>query len=191
MVNLAPTFSDTFRANGLVSDLLDNFLKDPIFGENDFEDRNSSEVKVTEEPKRYIIQFPVPGYNRHSLQLKIEGNNIRVRGNMQKSNQVSQTDEQTSNQYFQLYSYTLPQDANTEKVKAVCQNGLLEVFVAKHRAISKSKVIRVTNGNMVDRRRLLNKRWSWGISLWRKLKQAIKLKRGRKKFPSLFKSTLF
>lgn len=181
MMSSALSFYNTLSPDRKVAEFFNNFLTDPeFFFEDEFQKKDPSGVNMIEKPDKYIIQFPVPGYNRHTLKLEIQGNQLVVTADQKMQN------GKLSDQSRQLYSFTLPQDVNANRIKAVCRNGLLEVSIKKHSINSKVKVIPFKDLNSS----YIKKRLNW-FNIRNKLKQILSFKkRSRVRFnkQSLFKS---
>ncbi|UQX54612.1 Hsp20 family protein [Cytobacillus pseudoceanisediminis] len=108
---------------------MDDFFKNP------FPNSSSFHVDVAETEKEHIISAELPGINREQIQIDILDNYITI--SVKSSEMVTEEDEKNKifrrQQSMQRSSRTvpLPQPVNEKKVKAVYQNGLLQITVPK------------------------------------------------------------
>jgi HSP20 family molecular chaperone IbpA len=108
---------------------MDDFFKNP------FPNSSSFHVDVAETEKEHIISAELPGINREQIQIDILDNYITI--SVKSSEMVTEEDEKNNifrrQQSMQRSSRTvpLPQPVNEKKVKAVYQNGLLQITVPK------------------------------------------------------------
>ncbi|WP_110064185.1 Hsp20 family protein [Cytobacillus oceanisediminis] len=108
---------------------MDDFFKNP------FPYASSFHVDVAETEKEHIITAELPGINKEQIQIDILDNYITI--SVKSAEMVTEEDENRKifrrQQSLQRSSRTipLPQPVNEKKVKAVYQNGLLQITVPK------------------------------------------------------------
>lgn len=115
-------------ARGLLQ-TMDEFFKNP------FPTSSSFHVNVAETDKEHIISAELPGINKEQIQIDILDNYITI--SVKSAEMITEEDEKNKifrrQQSMQRSSRTiaLPQPVNEKKVKAVYQNGLLQITVPK------------------------------------------------------------
>ena len=108
---------------------MDEFFKNP------FPTSSSFHVNVAETDKEHIISAELPGINKEQIQIDILDNYITI--SVKSAEMITEEDEKNKifrrQQSMQRSSRTiaLPQPVNEKKVKAVYQNGLLQITVPK------------------------------------------------------------
>jgi HSP20 family protein len=104
----------------------------------------SFDVKETKDS--YIIKADVPGVKDKDIEVSVHGNRLQISGS-----RASEKEEKTDTYYTCerssgsfMRTFTLPDDANPENIKADLSNGVLAVTLTK-RAESKVKQIPVSS----------------------------------------------
>lgn len=149
-------------------DLLDRPIGDP-FHSPFFRLFNRSFVETAE---GYTLEVAVPGLKRKDLSLEVSDGMLTVKGQKQKKESFlwgKGPSTFISTQFMRTFS--LPDDADPTRIKAWCEDGLLEISLPKAKRARSYRVIPVETGSETQstswRRKLLKP--------FRKLKESISL----------------
>ncbi len=89
-------------------------------------------VNVTDEAKKYILEFLVPGFEKENFEVKNSDGVLTVKGNVNVAN--SETSKTTRKEFciadFER-SFTLPDDVETDLISAKYLNGILLIEIPK------------------------------------------------------------
>ncbi len=129
----SPVLSDFFGADDLTFDRL---------WKKDF----SPAVNVAEDEKKFEIEFAAPGLQKEDFKIKVDKGMLTV-----SAERKEEKEEKKKNYTRQEYSYnsfsrsfTLPENAKEDDIKAYYENGVLKLDIAKKAiAVSKTKEIAV------------------------------------------------
>ncbi len=111
----------------------------------------------------YVLKVAVPGMSRKDLQLEVDNQVLTVQGQKQRKDNSGWFTKTTTYQSTHFYkNFVLPEDADTDKIRAKCANGLLKITIPKIKSAGTKKVIPV-NGTLVPEK-----------SKWSKIAQPIK-----------------
>lgn len=88
-----------------------------------------SASQITENDKAYIISVDMPGVDKKEINLEVTGNRIMVSGERKDERKSKEKSERSYSSYQQ--SFTLPEDAELNKIQAESKNGVLEITVPK------------------------------------------------------------
>ncbi len=95
-------------------------------------------------PDGYILEVPVPGMTRKQLKLEVDNQVLTVRGKKQHKTKMGWFSKKTTYQSAHFYkTYVLPEDADTDGIRAKCTNGLLKITIPKVKSNSAKKIIPV------------------------------------------------
>lgn len=93
------------------------------------------EADVRELPQGFVVQFNLPGVNKHDIELSLDEDILTVRGVRHVPNHIR------NNPYFREQiegnfgpferSFQLPRSVNKQQIKADMEQGILEIFVPK------------------------------------------------------------
>lgn len=115
--------------------LTDLFDYDKFFG-NDFMKRfeiNLPAANVIDGEKSYKIELAIPGFKKEDIKVNIENEILTIsaetKGEKEDKNEKYTRKEFSYNSFTR--SFQLPKTANSEKVDAKYENGLLKLEVAK------------------------------------------------------------
>ena len=122
--NLFPSvLSDFFGA--------DKFFNNPWL-EKELE-RTPPAVNIKETNKEFDIEFAAPGFEKKDFNVKVEDNAMTV--SAVKKNESKEENERFTRKEFSSSSFsrsfTLPQNANTDKIDAKYVDGILKLIVLK------------------------------------------------------------
>jgi HSP20 family protein len=120
------------------SDWLSNFFDDAFFDTDLMPRMNATApaINVKETPKTYLMEVAAPGLKKEWVRINVDHN-----GNLDIAieNKMEHKDENKHEHYLRRefsysnyqQSYTLPDDADREKISAKVENGVLEVEIPK------------------------------------------------------------
>ena len=98
--------------------------------ENDLPAMNFKESK-----QAYKLELSAPGFDKEDFSIQVDGNTLTVKGNDTKEIYDKDDSEITIRQGFVnssfTRSFTLPKDADAEKIQARMKNGMLTVKIYK------------------------------------------------------------
>jgi len=128
-----PVFSDFFGENIL----------------NDIDLVTSPSVNIAENKDSFRIEVAAPGLDKGDFKINIDKNILEI-SSEKKSNTESDSSKESDDKYYrkEFYysnfkrSFTLPQYADTDRIKATHKNGILNVYVPKKEAV-KEKPARI------------------------------------------------
>lgn len=125
-LNTFPALSRNFNFPALFNDTLDRF----------WADENTTwmpSVNIKERTTDFVIDLAVPGMDKKDFKVEVENNVLTISGERHEENK--QENEKHTRREFHYgaftRSFTLPESANAEDVKAEYKNGILAITVAK------------------------------------------------------------
>ena len=90
-------------------------------------------VDIKSEPKRYVVFVDVPGVEPNDIEVYVENNALIIKGERETETKESKEGysrvERISGKFYRRF--TLPDDANGEKILADTENGVLEIEIPK------------------------------------------------------------
>lgn len=126
----------------------DRFFDDDFLSPNwpSVSSASSLLANVRETDNGYAITADVPGIPKELVNIQVTGNRLTIRAEHREEN-----GEKSSGGYSQRYrsfhqSFTLPGDADGEKIEAHCENGQLEVWVPKTAPAASGRKVEVQSG---------------------------------------------
>lgn len=90
---------------------------------------NRSASQITENEKAYTISVDMPGVDKKEINLEVAGNRILVSGERKDERKTKEKSERSYSSYQQ--SFTLPEDADLNKIEAQSENGVLKITVPR------------------------------------------------------------
>lgn len=105
-----------------------------------FQDFFSSHSHIREEQEAYRLELAVPGMTRHDISIRLDGVLMQIQAAKRESG--SSALMQFQGRHFRR-SFTLPEDADINNIKAKCRNGLLTINIGKIKAPRNYRVIKV------------------------------------------------
>jgi HSP20 family protein len=135
--NYVPIFADHF------------FGKDPLSSFfSDGADYSVPAVNIRENEKAYEIEIAAPGLNKEDLKVNLEKNILTI-SSQRKSETGEQNDQFMRREFsFNAFcrSFSLPDNVNSDEIKATHINGILKVELPKVEADKdkKSKTIKIS-----------------------------------------------
>lgn len=124
------------KTNSLPSfgDMMEDFWNaEGFFGRPLFSKDVLPAVNIKNRKKDYLIEVAAPGFKKEDFEVSIEDGQLRIFASSSESNK-EETEEFTRREFstasFQR-AFTLPQQVNHDKVKAVYKDGLLKITLEK------------------------------------------------------------
>lgn len=107
---------------------------------------NSFQCNIYETPIGYELEIAVPGMNKKQLKLQVADGVLTVKGKKESARQVWGLRQLTEFETTTLHrSFVLPSDADEDKIKATCRDGVLYLTIGKKAgAVKKQVPIEVT-----------------------------------------------
>ena len=101
------------------------------------ERRQSQRFRTLNEEKQYAIVGEVPGFTQEEIKVSVSNNILTISGKHEMTKESERYFSKDASTFEA--SYTLPNDADLEKISADHKNGILEITIPKHQ---KSQQIR-------------------------------------------------
>jgi HSP20 family protein len=122
------------------SEMMNDFVNgwtSPVFGKS-----LSPAVNIVENEKDFLITVSAPGLKKEDFKIELENAILTI------SSEVKKEDENKSNRYtrkeFSISSFkrsfNVPESTDAENIKAVYENGLLEITLPKKEEVKSSPV---------------------------------------------------
>jgi len=103
-------------------------------------------LDATEKENEYVLQLEVPGIDEKDIKISIEDDVLCITGEKNKENTEENDEVHLSERYYGSFrrEITLPQKANTDKVEANYNKGVLKISIEKKEEEKpKKKVIEI------------------------------------------------
>ena len=99
-------------------------------------------VDIKEEKDRFLIIADVPGVNPTDIEIMMENGVLTIKGErhsqMEDDNKTYERVERTHGTFYRRFS--LPDTADSERIEAKGNNGILEVVIPKHEKVQPRKI---------------------------------------------------
>ncbi len=131
------------RSNTFFPSFFDDFLgKEDFMGLSKF----TPAVDVAEEKDRYVVKADFPGMKQEDIRVEVDANTLTISGE-RKHEKEEKDDKKHYHYYERSYgsferTFTLPHDADGDKIKAKVEHGVLTVDIPKSET-KKAKEIKV------------------------------------------------
>jgi HSP20 family protein len=127
-----PFYEDFRKMQNDMDMMFINFHK-KYFHENDFSTNNSIQTDYKETNSSYIIQMNLPGYQNSNIKISHKKQLVTIDAKQQSSNEQKSKELYKQEQYAgSIYqSFTLPNNADLEKLKDEFKNGMLTITIPK------------------------------------------------------------
>src|SRR5437867_4652447 len=88
-------------------------------------------VNILEKDGNLILQAELPGFDEKSIDLKLEGNVLTLKGERKLENESDRANYHRVESFYGNFerSFTLPETIQTDKIKAEYKNGILTVVI--------------------------------------------------------------
>jgi HSP20 family protein len=90
-------------------------------------------INMYETPAEYVLLAPMPGLRPEDLDITVQGNTLTLRGERKRARDVPEESYRRMERWAGKWSRTipLPDTADTNKISAILENGVLYLRVAK------------------------------------------------------------
>lgn len=134
--------------NGSVNNSFDKLIGD-IFGRGLYNDSTESQfipnVDIIESDKNYEISVSLPGVEKNDIKVDVEKNVLTISGSRNLKTEDETRKYKSIETHFGSFkrSFKLPEDVNTDDIKAEYKNGILNLEIPKNEITKKSISIKV------------------------------------------------
>jgi len=133
------------RQNPFFPVLSDSFFRENFLNDSDW--TTSPAVNIAENKDGFRIEVAAPGLNKEDFHINIDKRVLVISSEKEtKSESKDENDEKYYRREFGYFSFkrsfSLPEYADTDNIKATHENGVLNVFIPKHEE-TKEKPARV------------------------------------------------
>lgn len=152
---MAITRWDPFRELNTLQDRMNRLFQDSFSGQTSLNRNEESlisgafvpAVDVYEDEHNVVLKMEIPGVDQKDIDIQLENNVLSVRGERKLQNEEKEENFRRIERRYGSFtrSFTLPNTVDTDNIKAVCENGILKITLAK-RAEAKPKQIKVNIG---------------------------------------------
>lgn len=97
---------------------------------------------VSETPESLVLAMELPGVSRDDVSISVEDNVLTVRGEKRLEREDEQRHRTERMHGTFERSFTLPRHVDTDAVKAVMENGILEIRLPRHEE-AKAREVRI------------------------------------------------
>jgi HSP20 family protein len=115
-----------------ISSSLDEFFGDPFFSSvARSNDRWLPAVDILEKDGNLILRAEVAGVEEKDIDLKLEGNVLTLKGEKKQEHKEDHNNYHRMESFYGLFtrSFTLPETADRDQIKADFKNGILTVTI--------------------------------------------------------------
>jgi len=138
------------QMNRVIDDpFIDKFYssKNPIFNSNIALPSKYPQVKFGKTDTDYLLNLVTPGMNKKDLSLTVNNNVITISGKNSAAVKIEKgkkvvSDNMSTSQFSQ--SFTLPNDADANKISSTYKNGVLKIKIPINKAKVKQQVKTIT-----------------------------------------------
>jgi len=123
---------------GVIDNLLNDWpFRSSLLREFPFDSFNSRSeswvpaVNILEKEGNLILQAELPGFDEKSIELKLEGNVLTLKGERKLENESDRANYHRVESFHGTFtrSFTLPETVEADKIKADFKNGILTVVI--------------------------------------------------------------
>jgi HSP20 family protein len=120
--------------NTKLNNLLDDFFTYPLLTDWDIPNLTKSNFTTNETESSYEVELAIPGLSKEDIHIETKDGNLTI------SYETKNKNSFISSSYKK--SFIIPEDVNTNKIKATTDNGILKIVFPK-KENSKAKIIEV------------------------------------------------
>ncbi len=109
------------------------FSNDPFF-RNVYKNLSISPLSdIKEDKKSYIIELNIPGADKGQIDIKSEGNTLKIYAKSTEGTDTNDTNYVHRERFTQVFqrSFVLPDDAELDKMKNSYKDGILKIIIPK------------------------------------------------------------
>ena len=93
-------------------------------------------VEIRDDSKSYFLSLDVPGINKKDIDVTVDDGVINIKAERQAQNENALYSEIGYCDYSR--SFFIPDNANSDKIKAKCSNGILSIEIPKLKEAKKN-----------------------------------------------------
>lgn len=95
-----------------------------------------------EKENKYVIKTELPGMKEEDVDISVAGDRLNIKGEKKAESEVKEEEYYRSERSYGSFfrSIDLPSDADTDKIEANYENGVLEISIPKTEAVKTKKV---------------------------------------------------
>jgi HSP20 family protein len=129
--NPRTSFSNFRNSFNMLNSMLDEF--DTREGESSFNADFTPAINTREGELAYHIEVDLPGMKKEDINIQVEDNTLVISGERKIKEELKEENYYKIESSFGKFtrSFSLPEDADIEKIHAESQDGILEVVVPK------------------------------------------------------------
>lgn len=123
-----------------------NDLNAPLFSDRGtFSDKWAPAVDIKEEENRYVVKADLPGVSSKDIEITMENNMLTVSGQRKSEKETNEKGYHRIERSYGSFtrSFSFPQNADAEGIKASNKDGVLEIVIPK-KASSLPKKIQIS-----------------------------------------------
>lgn len=110
-----------------------------------FEPEGELVIDMLETPKAIIIQAPLAGVKNEDIEIMLEDDTLKIKGDRKKPKQGKETEHLLQECYWGAFSreIILPVEVSKTKIQAEIRQGILTINIPKKKTGTKSKKIEI------------------------------------------------
>ncbi len=133
------------RNNGsFLPSVFDEFFND-LRAEDSGISFSKPDFNVYETDKEFVIEAAIPGLEKKDFQIEVNNNVLSI-----SSEKEAKSENKDKKYYYRGFSYgsfkksySLPENANSDKIEANYENGILKINVPKEKEVKLSRQIKI------------------------------------------------
>lgn len=135
-----------------VDGMFQRFFEDPFFASKWLGDKDSlmPACNIVEKKNRYTIEVEVPGVDPDQIDIEIDGQMLKIKGERRQETETEDTETQMhtiEHSYGSFFrSFTLPDNINIDEISADNKNGILYINLPKTNE-GKARRIKIRKNN--------------------------------------------
>lgn len=97
---------------------------------------------------KFFLSAELPGMKREDLEVNVEGNMLTIRGERKMQKEVQEKDFLLRESHFGNFSrrLQLPEGANSDKIQATYENGILEITMPISKEVTHGRRVMIQGG---------------------------------------------
>lgn len=121
----------TRNAYPVMNDLISDFFGEMLSA--DIRKWNTPAVNISENEKEFKLEMAAPGMKKENFKITIEENRLTISAEQKQENTIVKDKYSRKEFSFSNFSrsFTLPENVNTDSVKAEYENGIMMVVIPK------------------------------------------------------------
>lgn len=116
--------------------IIDEFLKPDWFGGFQNFGANVPAVNIKETEREFFVELAAPGKNKEDFNIEIDNNVLTISSESKNESEEKDAQGKYTRREFSYSSFkrafTLPESVNESSIKAIYENGVLNITLPKH-----------------------------------------------------------